>query len=75
MVQEYGLNLFRLGGGVTYILKQRDNARVLFNTKVTDIEPKENRESCILEYEQDGEKKRSKFDYLINATGFRTVNI
>ncbi len=75
MVQEYGLNLFRLGGGVTYLLNQRDNARVLFNTKVTDIKPKNNRESCILEYEQDGEKKRSKFDYLINATGFRTGTI
>jgi len=75
MVQEYGLNLFRLGAGVTYLLEQKDNAKLFFNTKVTNIKPKDGRESCIIEYERDGKKESCKFDYLINATGFRTGTI
>jgi len=69
LVQEYGLNLFRLGASVALELEKRDEVKVRFNTKVTDI--KKEGEQWSLCYAEEQEN----FDYLINATGFRTGKI
>ncbi len=73
MVQEYGLNIFRLAASVTLALESMSNAHVLLSTLVTDITRKEN--SYILKYKQKKQEKEEKFDYLINAAGFKSGEI
>lgn len=75
MVQEYGLNLFRLSAGVTLELEQLDNATVLTETKVTGIEKSSDAKRWILGYTHQGQKAHGEFDYLINAAGFKTGKI
>ena len=73
MVQEYGLNIFRLAASVTLALASISHAQVLLNTLVTDIVREEN--SYIVKYKQDKLEKEEKFDYLINAAGFKSGEI
>ncbi len=73
MVQEYGLNIFRLAASVTLALESISNAQLLLNTLVTDITREEN--SYILKYKQEKQEKEEKFDYLINAAGFKSGEI
>lgn len=73
LVQEYGLNLFRFGSGVELALKNLDTVKLSMSTSVNNIEKTEKgwKVSSI----QHGEKNETHFDYLINATGFRTGTI
>ncbi|MEA3370456.1 MAG: FAD-dependent oxidoreductase [Campylobacterota bacterium] len=73
IVQEYGLNIFRLAASVTLSLESISNAEVLTNSLVTKIT--EDDERYLLEYQQSGVLKREKFDYLINAAGFKSGEI
>ncbi len=73
MVQEYGLNIFRLAASVTLALESISNAQILTNTLVTDITRDEN--SYVVGYKQDKLQKEEKFDYLINAAGFKSGEI
>lgn len=73
MVQEYGLNIFRLAASATLSLSSMKNAKVLTNSLVTNI--KEDSETYLLEYQQNGISKSEKFDYLINAAGFKSGEI
>ncbi|MCK5855030.1 MAG: FAD-binding oxidoreductase [Sulfurovaceae bacterium] len=66
LVQEYGLNLFRLGASVGLALDKIDEVNVRFNTPVTHV--KKDKNQWKISYEE----KQENFDYLINATGFRT---
>ena len=75
MVQEYGLNLFRLAASVTLALEKISNCRVFFNTKVTDIKKNEQKEGWNVSYAYKGENKKEHFDYLINAAGFRSGKV
>ena len=70
MVQEYGLNMFRISASASLALNKLPNARVFTNTYVSNIASK--KESFSISYEHDGETNTEKFDYLINAAGFRT---
>jgi len=70
MVQEYGLNLFRLASGAMLSLKKIDNVSIRTNTMVDKIEKEETGWRV---YSSDN--KIESFDYLINAAGFRTGKI
>ncbi len=75
MVQEYGLNLFRLSAGVTLELEQLENVKVLKETKVTAIERSADGKQWNLSYTRNGQTQHRTFDYLINAAGFKTGKI
>ena len=70
LVQEYGLNLFRLASGATLALKDMKNVKLKTDTTVTDI--KNINSSWQITY---NENQTESFDYLINAAGFRTGKI
>ncbi len=70
MVQEYGLNMFRLASSVTLALQQKNNCRLLLNREVTGLE--RGRDACTLRYRHDGMEHEAAFDFIVNAAGFRT---
>ena len=70
MVQEYGLNLFRLAASAELALQKMVNCSILTNSKVTAIQsPADNWQ---IEYQNEGKKQFAEFDFLINAAGFRS---
>lgn len=73
MVQEYGLNLFRLASGATLALQQLESVNLRTKTTVTNIQ--ENKEKWNISYQYEEMTQEEDFDYLINATGFRTGKI
>ncbi len=75
LVQEFGINMFRLGAGVTLALREMENGRLMTETLVHHIEPKPDGEGWILTYENDGQRKKETFDFLINAAGYRSGEI
>lgn len=75
MVQEYGLNLFRLAAGASLALKQIDNVTLRTQTIVSNIQEDCNTNGWNITYIHDDETQQENFDYLINAAGFRTGKI
>lgn len=73
MVQEYGLNIFRLAASVTLALDEISNVKVLAKTKVVNISRENNR--YIIEYKQEETTKSEQYDYLVNAAGFKSGEI
>lgn len=73
LVQEYGLNLFRLASGAMLTLKELDSVTLRTETSVVNIEKKEAQWNISYKTKQTDENER--FDYIINATGFRTGKI
>ncbi len=73
MVQEYGLNLFRLAAGVSLMLKELPTVTLQLQSKVTAISPKER--GWEITYKKEGTSHQAHFDYLVNAAGFRTGTI
>jgi len=73
IVQEYGLNLFKLASGVTLSLNEISNCTLHLNTEVSNIRKQSN--SWEVEYIKDGIKTRKTYDYLINAAGFQSGTI
>ena len=69
LVQEYGLNLFRLASGATLILENMKNVTLRRDTEVINIQREE--EGWLVGYNN----KQESFDYLINSAGFRTGKI
>ena len=74
MVQEYGLNLFRLAGGATIALEKLKNVTLHRQTMVNSLQKSENNQWKIC-YTKKSENQEEYFDYLINAAGFRTGKI
>jgi len=72
MVQEYGLNLFRLAATASLTLEAKENCRVLLNHKVTDITKSDDKSSWLVTSRSNGSVHSDAFDFLINAAGFRT---
>ena len=69
VVQEYGINLFRVAANSALALEKMQNVSILRECEVVDI--KEQNSKFILEYK--GTNKGSlEVDYLINAAGFQT---
>ena len=73
MVQEYGINIFRLGATASLWLAKNENATVLTQTEVKLA--KKEQEKFLIEYVQEDKVQTQEFDYLINAAGFRSGEI
>ncbi len=69
LVQEYGINLFRLASGATLILENMNSVTLRRDTEVTNIQRE--KEGWLVGYNN----KQESFDYLINSAGFRTGKI
>lgn len=70
MVQEYGLNLFRLAASAELALQKMSNCEVFTCSKVTSIQQSEKKWK--VDYQRNDKLYNSEFDYLINAAGFRS---
>lgn len=75
LVQEYGLNLFRVGASISLALEKLESATVKLSTTVTNIIKEDQTKAWVVNYQHDGEEEQENFDYLINAAGFRTGKI
>jgi len=75
LVQEYGLNLFRLASGVTLALNKSKNVNLRTKTIVSNIQEDWKLGGWNVTYIQNDKTKEAHFDYLINAAGFRSGKI
>ena len=75
MVQEYGLNLFRLAAGASLALEQIESVTLRTKTIVSNIQEECNADGWNVTYISDDETHQESFNYLINAAGFRTGKI
>ncbi|CAA6811989.1 MAG: FIG00971038: hypothetical protein [uncultured Sulfurovum sp.] len=73
IVQEYGLNLFRLAAGSMLALQEIDSVKLHTSSTVTNIKKKNT--LWEINFKSNTETKHESFDYIINATGFRTGQI
>lgn len=73
LVQEYGMNLFRFGAGAELALEQMGNVDFYKKTTVQQID--KNKNQWNIAYKKNNTITKEKFDYLINASGFRTGSI
>jgi hypothetical protein len=73
MVQEYGLNLFRLSAGAMLQLDASSNASICYNSQVEAIEKSD--QGWRVDFTRGDTKGVEEFDYIINSTGFRTGEI
>lgn len=74
MVQEYGLNMFRLAGGSMLALENLPQVNVKTQCTVLDIH-KENTQWHINYSDALNRQHEDQFDYLVNAAGFKTGSI
>ena len=70
LVQEFGLNVFRLGATATLMTQKDSHCRVLTHTKVSHIQANENRWQLTLDNSQQTDVQS--FDYIINACGYKS---
>ncbi len=75
MVQEYGLNIFRIASTLTLSLNTIANARTLTDTKVTNVTKIDSDARWKIEYQHANKKREEEFGFLINAAGFRSGDI
>ncbi|MEA2091668.1 MAG: FAD-dependent oxidoreductase [Campylobacterota bacterium] len=75
MVQEYGLNIFRIAATLSLCLDKIKNAKTLTKTKVKSITKNKENNSWILEYISNNKSQKEEFDFVINAAGFRSGEI
>ena len=75
MVQEYGLNIFRLSSSASLMMRNIENIDLLTNTKVTNVFEDKEEDGYVLEYIKDNKTQSEHFDYLINSAGFKTGSI
>lgn len=70
MVQEYGLNIFRLGAGAALTLESLPGCTLALSSTVTAANA--DASGITLQCAQHGRTHEMHFDYLVNAAGFRT---
>jgi len=75
MVQEYGLNLFRLAAGTALSLEEMKNVQLHTKSIVHNIQKDCDAQGWVLSYVKEDKSHQEHFDYLINAAGFRTGKI
>jgi len=73
LVQEYGINLFRASAILSLALQNLESVEVCFESNVIDIQQKDS--NWYLSHQINKHTSTAKFDYVINATGFRTGTI
>lgn len=74
VVQEYGLNIFRIAASLSLGLEQIKNAHVLTKTQVTDVTLNEQNRFDV-SYKHSSQQQHESFDFLINAAGFKSGEI
>jgi hypothetical protein len=75
MVQEYGLNLFRLAAGAEMSLEALDCVTLHTNSIVYNVQQNVETEGWDISYVKDDISHTKSYDYLINAAGFKTGKI
>jgi hypothetical protein len=75
MVQEFGLNVFRLAASVSLALESNFDCNIHTGSKVNKIVPRSKGIGWKVNYQQNDEDKIVECDYLINAAGFRSGTI
>ena len=75
LVQEYGLNLFRLSAGLTLALEQISSITLRTETIVSNIQQDYKTLGWDVTYISNDQTQSENFDYLINAAGFRSGKI
>ena len=70
LVQEFGVNLFRLSAGAFMALSALENVETLLKSSVTGVEPTE--KGYLVSCSTDGKKREYEVDFLVNAAGFQT---
>jgi len=73
MVQEFGINLFRLASTVRLLLDKKDNCEIFLNHKVSHISKVKN--GWKVSTQNTTQRQEETFDFLINAAGFRTGKV
>ncbi|CAA6823573.1 MAG: Unknown protein [uncultured Sulfurovum sp.] len=73
LVQEYGMNLFRFGAGTQLAIEQMKN--IDFHTSTTVEKIDQTNHQWNIAYNKHNVSKNEHFDYLINASGFKTGSI
>ncbi|MEY3002660.1 MAG: hypothetical protein RLZZ428_1035 [Pseudomonadota bacterium] len=74
MVQEFGLNMFRLASAAKLLFAQSDTTHLYLNTTVDRIEKVDN--SWKMSFlDERGNMHSESFDYLVNASGFESGKI
>ncbi len=73
LVQEYGLNVFRVAASATILLNRLKSVVLNLDTEVIDV--KEKGEKFIIKYKKGDKEFLEEFDYLINAAGFESGKI
>jgi hypothetical protein len=75
MVQEYGLNLFRLSAAAEMTLENLDSVTLNTNSIVYNVQQNVETEGWNISYIKEDISYTDTFDYLINAAGFKTGKI
>jgi len=75
MVQEYGLNIFRIAATLSLALEKIQNTHIFSDTKVTDVTYNGSKKSWRVEYLHEKIKETKEFDFFINAAGFKSGEI
>ncbi len=75
MVQEYGLNLFRLAAGTLLTLEALDDVTLHTKSIVHNVQKNHDLDGWDISFIQENKSQTQHFDYLINAAGFRTGKI
>ncbi len=73
LVQEYGLNVFRISAMANLMLNRLKNAKLHLDTEVIKTQKKENK--FTITYKENGKIFTKEFDYVINAAGFESGKI
>ena len=75
MVQEYGLNLFRLAAGTALGLESLESVTLHTSSIVHNVQKNCDAEGWIVSFLKEDKSHQESFDYLINAAGFRAGKI
>jgi len=73
LVQEYGLNVFRISAMANLMLNRLKNIKLHLNTEVIKTEKKEDK--FIITYKENENIYTKEFDYVINAAGFESGKV
>jgi hypothetical protein len=74
LVQEYGLNLFRLASSIQLQFENINNIEFYNQATVVDID-KDYDSKWLITYSKNSQTQTKKFDYIVNSAGFRSGKV